>query len=709
MATVQDINREIRERYGGIREARKATGIQSASQIKAMVARDLAQRESGRQQRNTLATADRYDKKADKKARFAQEEALERGSGVDVAVGSKGVKPLGQHTVIGGVRAQEEERYESVKDKVLSDLDASAKRIAEKEAVERKDFEQRFNLMMSDGTANPVTSSFYNLAERERIRSAPLTDVSKENMIVMTDVRTATSLGVTPNREFFEASRGGRRIITEYSDEFKGLIGSPAQQEVYIEQQTVNLKTLREEGFRGTMDIIRENRAIERANRQRPYYGGKPTFLQSATSLATGAPLMQSPDVVYYSDEVKGSSRAVWGNIGGSVAQGGRYLVTGQGLSVGFEKVGGRYYEDFELGRAPTAREGAGLFMIGYTATSVFTGKAGEVVDAGLAVPDFARAVVSPTPMNRAIAKVEMWDVATGVLPIPIGLNVKARVNVNTDAVVDEVLRSPPTKEFSFGGGDVGKGDAPFTDFNDRTGGFGGIYAMAAPLPLNQGFSFADLRLDNSTNLRGVADYNVTANAMLLSGSDVSASSVVSVASSANTNTSAQAAAAADASSDVFGMSNVSANTNVSTNTSASANANVNLSMNTNVNTNLNLDVRGDNRQSGVLSGSYQAFSKVQGILTKIGLPTSSKEQAFLTGYGFAESTAARTLGVTRSNGTIRGLDLGARGSLKKKRTRAGTVYVEPSLRAINTPGERAQISFKGQKARKRKNMRLRL
>lgn len=100
--------------------------------------------------------------------------------------------------------------------------------------------------------------------------------------------------------------------------------------------------------------------------------------------------------------------------------------------------------------------------------------------------------------------------------------------------------------------------------------------------------------------------------------------------------------------------------------------------------------------KSGQGKGGFIAFTKIKGVYTTLGKETS-KEAAYSKGRLFVDSTPSRTFGVARIGGGLRGVDLPKKGRLfSKKRGSKGTVFIEKSKKAIDSPGEFRDITLKG-------------
>jgi len=111
----------------------------------------------------------------------------------------------------------------------------------------------------------------------------------------------------------------------------------------------------------------------------------------------------------------------------------------------------------------------------------------------------------------------------------------------------------------------------------------------------------------------------------------------------------------------------------------------------------------GRERRKGLLSrGGYVAFAKVKGKFIAVGQP-GTKEQAYRTGKLFVESTPSRTFGVSKGVGAFTGVDFTGKGSLfRKKKGSKGVLFVEPTSKAIDTPGEFKGITLLGIRSSRR-------
>jgi len=396
-----------------------------------------------------------------------------------------------------------------------------------------------------------------------------------------------------------------------------------------------------------------------------------------------------------------------------------------------------------------------GLAMIGYSGASLIANihpasRAGaEVVDVGLALPDYARAIINPTPYNKAVGVVELIDVGVDFLPLPTP-NVRVNTRARTAAEVSDYARRvgiissywDSKVEGSFKGGGYSS-DNNYNKGKGGTGGTGGIYSVIVPIVppstfggfetgANIGTDFntninvdsfdanftntnTNVNADFPTNFNINTDLNTNINnktnlvtnwVELIGGSNTrsgSNSRTTSLAGSTSTAVSDAISGSTSAITSIAGSTSTAVNTAVAINANANTNANTAFNINTNFNTNQNIHINNKLRTKEIPDNKsiYSAFARIKGKFQPIGTPTKDKKAAFLQGLAYVETTPARTFGVSKGiTGNAKGLDFSAPKGFKKKKGSKGVLFIEPSKQAINTFGELTGITYKSKTKR---------
>lgn len=106
---ISQVTKYISEKYGGIREARKALGIQSASQIRAYVTRQIAQERqySGKALEQAERLAQSQERKAEQKAREAQAQAVQTAKEIEQKKESEQLQQYSKTQLVEAVQKRE--------------------------------------------------------------------------------------------------------------------------------------------------------------------------------------------------------------------------------------------------------------------------------------------------------------------------------------------------------------------------------------------------------------------------------------------------------------------------------------------------------------------------------------------------------------------------------------------------------------------------
>lgn len=363
--------------------------------------------------------------------------------------------------------------------------------------------------------------------------------------------------------------------------------------------------------------------------------------------------------------------------------------------------------------RQPSRSAASGLLMAGYSAASLWTnripvvGKVGtEIVDVGLAIPTYGQALINPTPFAKAAAQVELVDVAVDFIPFVSLPNINIDLRTPTPKVKvlkDNRFVETPIPEFDFSGGGLSKGDAPFSDPGDPTGGFGGIFALAVPLPAPSSFT-AESRLSPTFDVN--AGQNVQTESLLVVKPGVS----VNILSELETQADVEPTSLADTSSNVTAQSlmesqvqsdfasNVSSNvdanvavdvtTNVATDITSDLNLNTDLDANADFNLNIIMPRRKKRNKS--VARAFAAVARVRGE-DKVVARGRQELKVLNKGADYVDKNASASFVMKKQGEVI------SPKKIPKGFYQSGKRLIEkPSFR-INSPGEVSQISRKGQ------------
>lgn len=746
MVTIQEVNKYIDDNYGNIRNAKRELGIQSSARVRGFVAGRLGDDDLQR----------RYEQRAEASAQEARARAVATAESNDytrVYGAPRDVRVATAERVISDLNASRERIAEA--DKERADSFARVQRssrtdprlvnvFAEAEAVGAR---QRV------ATA-PVADRDYALSEVDIRRDLSVArslgvspgidyfrqDEDRRRFLVENSPEFRESLGSPAERELFVRTQEASRVSSSPlgKDLFPFDVPLLAAASVATGDNYFPNIALAKENRR-IIDEVFDKYGVLKGRRpaSKQSFVGKLVNPQSEALLALRE---AERGVVYRSDLVREQRRFLGRNIGEQLKQGFSLL----GDYSPFTPVG---QAGIVAGIATNRLAASGLGSVAYTvgsvpfnAVPVVGPVVAQAVDVGLAVPDYFAAIVNPTPRNVAGAQIELIDVGIDYVPEvvgafagPVGLLAGSAVptpNVNANFQLQQEINeyarrvsalspyfdaSSPVVDYSFAGGNL----AQEVDVDYRNPGFGGLYSSVTGIPFPTSFnsnvgvkgsSFVnvDYNFSVEADSRVNADVNSSVNANI-NVSAVSSSVVATdpvVVSGVNPVVSADGDSLISSGDDSFADSSGGSASVFSSSFSSNNDFNAGLSESfvqsvaSNLNVNL-LSGRGRVRD-GVLGKDYfQAFSKVKGVFVEVGGRSSSALRAFDIGRSFVENRPARSFGVAKGSELL-GIDVKGAGvfDFKRKITDRGVLFIEPSKRAINTPGEQAGISGRSVRSR---------
>ena len=604
-----------------------------------------------------------------------------------------------------------QQEYDSARDKVLSDLQQSQLRAQEAEKVRQANFEENLNRTVATGTANPTTALVVARAQEASLnRRGVYNPVSTE---INADLVYNKATGEKTSYDYFEQDVERKTYLTKKNPD---LFPTEKDKEIFIRTDSTdqgnffkNYK-LRRENVKVKKEIF--NREEFKQSRKQEFGLLKENVFEQLRQFGTVSKELAKPDPV----NIEARSNLI------SNVYSARTLRpdnTTLSKPVDFRTTRQRFEDITVEKNLMLAAGGAG--MVAYTAASIPANAASpmlaQTVDVGLAAPTYKRSFINPTPRNVAARNLEIIDVAIDFIPeaagifvgaakgasgglkgalagAGIGFGIGRRVptpNVNINANINEQLNASASQNVSFSGSEVGYGSG-YAEVNLNENIQNSLYGGVTRLG-NAAASFAAELPAVNVNLNR-SEVNVGLTAFANENINENTNNNVLINENINENITENI------------NENINVNENANANINENINVNANINENFNLNFNLNLPTFKNNQPLIKSSGTFQAFTKIQGIITKIGKPTASKEAAFKIGENVVEATAARTLGVTKASGQIKGIDLGLKGRYSSKKSAYGTIYIEPSKRAINTQGEFAQITMKsGRKQPKKKKI----
>ena len=583
------------------------------------------------------------------------------------------------------------EQYDSAKQKVLNDLSESNRRIEEQK---RASFEQHLRIMKT-GVTNPTTATVISEASRQQMDQRKVYDPAYTEIV--RDLNYSTLTGEKPGLKYYEQDTARKKFFISTNP---GYFASDEEKKLFLTTDSNYEGKSFLEFVKGRRENVKEIKST--FTREELRAGKEEEFQLVKENVFDQLRQFKEAGVEYIRPKTDEEMML----ISPGVPQAGLPTIYAPKDPKSFTDI----VEEKDL---PLAKGGAG--MIAYTAASLPANAINPIltqtVDLSLAAPTYIKSFYNPTPRNRAERKLELIDIAVDFIPEAAGVVVGGakgagagvkgivagagagfavgrriptpNVNMNFDTNINTQFSGPEISPGQ-GVGSYGNAEVDISEqlFNDFSGGttrlINTVGNFAAELP--------GININNQYQGEiGISD-NILAN------ENVNVNENVNINENVNENIN----------------QNINENINQNINENVNENVNENININENINANLaynlnfNFNARGEKRKLYTPTvGSYQAFTKVQGIFTKIGPASSTPGQALKFGEQFVEGTAARTLGVTKSNGKIRGIDLGTNKLFKKKQSSIGTIYIEPLSRAINTPGEIAQISSKGKKIKK--------
>ena len=612
-----------------------------------------------------------------------------------------------------------EDKLEVAK-QVIDSLNASAERTAKADYERQVAFnEQLVNNVRSGNVLNPALAGFGANANRNNKEQEAL--MSSERFVVDQVADNNFYSGAETPNKYFMSSKAGKEYLLDNSPVLNKLLPTQAEKEIFVntenpdfsgfgkallfntgEQYEILGSALKD--YKSNREIIANVNAkygVEPQNQQLKKIG---LFVESANP----SNVYPVPNNRVKEDElIANSFKGVVNLIGSNVKEGVKDIGEGKYVSIGLKDKdnpvgrGGDFVVKVFPDGVPSASSVSGAGMVAYSGATLITnslgviGKVGtEAVDVGLALPDYANAVINPTPYNKAVANAELIDVAVDFIPV-------GTPNVNVNAEFNAVVSKDVNTKY---------GVNKINDVRNSNGGF--KTAFNSP-ELNNPTSNAVVEIDLNQNVNnavvgvvselGNVNPNVNANINIVdlpvrnkykssnSNRNVNANAEININEGFNAN------AEININEDLNINQNVNLNQNVNVNANVNAYANVNANLNQNVNANLNMNVfkpRFNNSDKSTSLGLFQARAKVKGVFDKVGLLSKTKEGAFASGFGFVQNNSSRTFGVEDVK-TGEFVDVNKKTSFKKKKTKRGVVFIEPSRFAINSFGEKSQIKRK--------------
>jgi len=396
---------------------------------------------------------------------------------------------------------QAEADRDVIAEKIVSDLNESARKSALKESEE---VNRSFAMLESNRLFNLTQASVIASAERKVKEEHGL--LSKEDLDVEENVRFSQLSGKPLDVDYLRSSERGREILVEGSEVLNRILVTDANKERFIRSDdniassgslksgfkdvVVGVKSeLKEGDLLGAVsypfvksavagvnfglatgknvNLIKQERVdsgyIDKSERPFVTRSEAGKVVLDFSKLRRNSPLIFTPSE---KKDFDASLRGITSVVGSSVKSAVNYLLEEskvvavenpfkESFSVVRDVNGDVKGEDFnkppkfftiEFGRDPTPEETSGLAMIGYTGASVFTNKipvvgqvGTEAVDIGLATPDYLRGFVNPTPSNLAGVVAELIDVGVDLIPFAPNVNVNTNYNalIDVDNVVD--------------------------------------------------------------------------------------------------------------------------------------------------------------------------------------------------------------------------------------------------------------------------------
>lgn len=584
-----------------------------------------------------------------------------------------------------------------VAEKVVADLNASNKRTQEK-LLSDKEKQESFNKALisnirSGNVLNPTLSSFGANVIANKQAETDLMSSEYNNIQKVSNYGGLS--GANPGYEFYKSSRSGKQFLLNNSPEINEVLGTQEAKDLFLETDD----SLKRKGFikRG-----KANREIINAYYEEKGVVGRTTYLQRLTNNIS--PNALYPNTVLTNDPIrekdlideafKGVTTKVWSD----VKEGGQAIGSGTIVSIDVAN------PDLPIGRGgdlsislfpkgkPSASALAGAGMIAYSGATLITNQLGpigkigtEIVDVALALPDYGRAIINPTPYNKAVAKLEVFDVAVDLIPGFGTPNVNVNENVNFN--IQETSRVGLQR-----------------NANNQVKGETGLQASVFGSPeINTPTSNAYIEVNAQADLFGEVNNNwnnnlnlpeIDLNANINRNRNVNVNKDVFSNENNNINNNINLNEEININKNVEENININDNVNINSNVNANLNANVNANLNADFNFNFNANTITPRlgRDKGGTEKGFQAFAKVRGQRVNIGNVTS-REKAFSRGYSFVDNTSARTFGVSKQ-GSKKGLDFNDPKGFKKKKGISGFVFIEPSSKAINTIGELKGITY---------------
>jgi len=638
---------------------------------------------------------------------------------------------------------EEQKRYDVIANKVISDLNESSRKQAEKQ---QRDNFYKFQTMQKQGLFNPTQANVISSLERNEKEKYIK---NNERLDVEQGVRYAQLTGSNIQSDKLLSSYEGKKFLLNNSKGYQALIPSEEGRKAFL----VGKEESENKEFKGLFDKNENNSFIDRItpnfvknrvqNKLISYENKKEFFdtrkenkdllkdfyneenikqfeanspLNPVRSSNLGNNLFDIPVKDYDKTErqlVQESRSNIFKDIGSSFKEGFNYIKNAdvslvkddsfdlkEGIKSSFKTGKGiklfaprKVVLGGSLENPPTQKELTGIKMIAYSSGSVVTnaipviGAVGtEVVDIGLASKDYKRGFLNPTPFNKAMGQVELVDVGADVFTGGFAPNVNT--NLNTQISTNEAVMNANVKPQR---GLIGfKVGTPSNNFKASEVGFGSV--------TNTELTFEAVKesfttIGNSFNF--VSDFNVNLPKANLNRSEVGFGLPVA---EINNNVNNNVVAEVDFNNNFNNQFenqfqndfNNQFNSNFNSNTNFNTNFNFNNNFNNQLNLNANLNFRLP-RNKKVASNSfnsYTPFVKTGNLFTPINIKASSKESAFNVGAFIVENNPSDTFGISKSSFIFNGLDVKDSKGFKRKGSRRGILFEEPKSRRNNSFGE---------------------